>query len=463
MLAEHLLHDYQREGVQFVCDHPEALLLLKMGLGKTVTSLTAFNRLKYEQFEVNTALVIAPKKVVESVWKQEAEQWEHLHHLKVVRVVGSPKARLAALRTRADVHVIGRDVLPWLCAQYDGDLPWDMLIVDELSSFKDHASKRFKHMQIVLGGFKRRIGLTGTPGDIEKLWSQVYMLDRGERLGKHITHFRRNFLQGTSGRASGGRHFTKYVATEAASEAVRHRIADITLSMGLEKLKMPEKVDIDVRLDLSDKLAKQYRQFKRDAYTEIVEASDTPGEITALSGAALSTKLRQFVNGHIYNADRNVLPVHTVKLEALEELIEAAQGEPVIVAYAFQHGRDALLKRLAKYGAEQLGGADSISRWNAGEIPVLVTHPGSGGHGLNLQKGGSTLIWFGMTWSLDEYEQLVARIYRQGQLGDTVRVYHLLVNGTIDVRMRDIIAKGITDQDSFLDALKAEFRDVTSK
>jgi SNF2 family DNA or RNA helicase len=458
------LHNYQTAIANHIIENPTALEMAKMGLGKTVSSLTAFNTLKYEMFQVSNAVVIAPKKVVNYVWKQEAAKWEHLQHLKVVRVIGTPKQREAALRSPADIHVVGRDIIPWVCAFYGGPWPFDMLIIDELSSFKNASSGRFKALKIVTPGFKRRVGMTGTPApnSLEELWSQVYLLDGGERLGRFISHFRQKFfMRDGRGAAKGGRTFEKWKVQPNSKTLIYDAIADITLSLGLECLDMPELVKVDVLIELPAPKMKLYNKFKRDSYLDMVEG----GGIMALNAAVLTGKLLQAANGAIYDADRKVHDFHSEKLDAAEELVEASNGNPVLILYAYQHDRDRLLKRFAKQGIEVLGNKDngeddSVARWNRREIPIMIMHPASGGHGLNLQGGGSTMIWYGMTWSLELYEQTVARLFRQGQVSETVSVYHLLCVGTMDVRVRAMLKGKRVNQEDLMNALKKELAEV---
>lgn len=459
MLDEHNLHGYQWKSVNHIIENPAAMLFLKMGLGKTVSSLTAFNVLKYQMFSVRSALVIAPKRVMLSVWRQEAAKWRHLQHLRVIRVTGTPKQREAALRQPADIHVVGRDVIPWLCGFYRGEFPHDMLIIDEISSFKNPASNRFKALKVCTASFDRVVGLTGTPApnSLLELWSQVYLLDRGERLGRFISHYRKEFFAASSKRVGGGREVAQYELRNGMEEAIYERISDITLSLGLENLDMPEKVEVDIEIELPAKVQKQYKDFKRESYLRIMEA----GELVALNAGVLTGKLVQFANGAVYDADRNVIPVHKQKLEAIEQLIEEANGNPVLVFYSFIHDRDRLLEKFAKQGiVDMKSEPDSIERWNRGEIPIMIMHPKSGAHGLNLQAGGSTIIWYGVTWSLEDYAQANARLYRQGQQSETVSIYRILCKDTMDMRIAEIIKGKHEGQEALMSALKEELRDV---
>ena len=460
------LHNYQKAIAKHIINNPAALEMAKMGLGKTVSTLTAFNILKFDMFEISNAVVIAPKKVVNYVWKQEAAQWEHLKHLKVVRVIGTPKQRAAALRQPADIHVIGRDIIPWVCAFYGGPWPFDMLIVDEISSFKNASSGRSKALKLVTPSFKRKVGLTGTPApnSLDELWSQVYLLDQGARLGRFISHFREKFFTSTGkGYGKGARQYQKWEVREDSKKLIYEAIEDITLSLGLEHLDMPERVDVDIMVELPAPLLAKYKKFKRDAYLAITEG-EGPGEITAMNAAVLTNKLLQFANGAIYDKDRNVVDVHDEKLEVAAELVESSNGHPVLIVYAYRHDRDRLMERFKKQGVELLGnktsGADdSVDRWNAGKIPIMLMHSASGGHGLNLQGGGSTMIWYGLTWILELYEQTIARLYRQGQSSKTVSIYHILCADTMDLRVRDVLKGKRVNQEALMDALKRELAD----
>jgi SNF2 family DNA or RNA helicase len=461
MLRREQLHPYQLKIVNFIEEKAKAMLMVKMGLGKTVSSLTAFYALKYESFEINTALVIAPKRVVNLVWKQEVQKWEHLQGLRIVRVIGTAKQRRAALRQPADIHVVGRDVVEWLVAEMRGDMTkWDMLIIDEISSFKNPGSKRFKALRLVINQFKRVVGLTGTPApnSLLDLWSQIFLIDQGERLGRFISHYRNEFFVPNSGRGQGGRTFTKYALKKNGEAAIYDRISDISLSLGLENLDMPDLVEVDVMVELSPAKQKEYKRFKRESYLRILEEAREK-ELVAMNAAVLTGKLLQFANGAVYDQNRNVINVHDEKLAAVEELIDEANGNNVLILYNYQHDRDKLLKKLSKRGAVVMTD-EIVPKWNKGEVPIMLMHPKSGGHGVNLQGGAHTMIWYGMTWSLEDYSQTVARLYRQGQVSETVSVFHILTAGTMDERVMKIIKGKHQGQEALMSALKTELKDV---
>lgn len=390
--------------------------------------------------------MIAPKKVAENVWSHEAAKWDHLRHLRISRVLGSEKERLAALRRPADVYVINRENLTWLVEVLGRAWDFDMVVVDELSSFKYHRTKRFRALRKVRPLVKRLVGLTGTPmpnGYLD-LWAQVYLLDRGERLGKTITHYRNRYFN-TLIRPG----FQLYTLRAGADRQVNEQIADICLSMkAADYLRLVEPLRIDVPVMLSESEMAQYRVVERDAVLEFAEQ-----EIVAVNAAAATTKLLQMANGAVYDEHRKVVHVHDQKLERLEELIEAANGRPVLVFYSFLHDRDRIRDYL-KVAVRELKTAQDITDWNAGKIPVLLAHPASCGHGLNLQDGGSIIIWFGLTWNLEWYQQANARLHRQGQ-AEGVIIYHLIAEGTVDEDvLKALQGKGQT-QEEFLQALKA--------
>lgn len=449
MLDRNNLHAYQRTAVEHIKEHPESALFLDMGLGKTVSTLTAIVDL-INFFEVSKVLIVAPKRVAEMTWGDEVENWQHLNGLRVSVIKGTAKQREAAARADADIYTVSRDNLVWLLQMWGGSkVPYDMLVLDELSSFKNHQAKRFKAAKIIRRSCNRVVGLTGTPAPngLIDLWAQMYLVDGGVRLGKTITDYRANYFR--PGAQNGGIIY-EYKPLPTTENVLSEKIADITLSMkALDFLDMPELTYINNYVELSPKVKKQYDKFEEDQVLQLMQEE----EITALNAAALSNKLLQFAGGAIYDADRQVHGVHNEKLETLVEMIEAANGSPVLVAYNFQHEKDRILDTLKDYGAEALEGVDSVRRWNNGEIPVLVTHPASAGHGLNMQKGGNRIIWFGVTWSLELYQQFNARLWRQGQR-NRVFVHHIVARGTIDEKVIAALSGKAATQDGLMSAVK---------
>ncbi len=444
------LYDYQWTSVKHIIDNTHCALFLEMGLGKTVSTLTAINELMYNELEITRVLVVAPKRVVESVWDAEINKWEHLKHLSIVKVVGSAKQRREALQKDADIFIIGRDNIAWLCGMYGGGmLPFDTLVIDELSSFKSHKSQRFKALRMVQPSFSRVIGLTGTPAPngLIDLWAQMYLLDRGERLGKFITHFREQYF--TLAYNGFG-----YDLRKGSEPLIHEKIGDICISMkNADYLQLPELVNniIDIRFD--EAMQAKYDKFEEERVLQLIEDS-VDGEVTAANAAALSTKLLQFANGAVYDEDKNVHHIHDLKIDALKEIIEDANGKPVLVAYAFKHDATRIMATLKKYKPVKLSDDKDIVNWNAGKIKVLVMHPASGGHGLNLQSGGNIIVWFGQTWSLELYQQLNARLHRQGQK-QTVIVHKLVASKTIDQKVARVMEGKATKQEGLMDAVKA--------
>lgn len=440
------LYPFQRQGVQWILDRPACALFWGMGCGKTLTTLTAIDELIYDRLEVHQVLVIAPLRVAQDTWAKEAAKWPHLRHLRVARVLGPLEARLAALQQEADIFVINRENVPWLCETLSG-WPFDMIVIDELSSFKSAQAKRFKALRRVLGRVRRIVGLTGTPAPngLIDLWPQIYLLDRGERLGRTVTTFRDRYF--APDRANGHIIYS-YRLLPGAAEAIQSKIADVCMSLRKEDyLSLPGQIYESIELTPPPALLKRYKQFERD---KVMEALDEDGEIVALNAASLTGKLLQFANGAIYDAERGVHVLHDLKLDALEELIEEAAGEPVLVFYAFQHDRDRIITRLP---CRELSTEADIDAWNRREIPVAIAHPASVGHGLNLQEGGHIIIWFGLTWSLELYQQANERLNRPGQT-NVCRIYHLILKGTHDERVLAALKNKDVSQHALIDALR---------
>ena len=430
-------------------ENPYSGLFLDMGLGKTVSTLTCVSDLIFNSFEVSRVLVIGTKRVAENVWDAEAAKWKHTRHLRVSKIVGTAKQRLDALNANAEVFTLGRDNVSWLCAQYGGsNLPFDMLIVDESSSFKNPKSLRFKALKKVAASFDRVVILTGTPSPntLIDLWPQLYLLDQGERLGKTITVYREKYFRPNQ---KSGHIVYNYRLLNGSERIIQKRIKDICISMKAEDyLDMPDKVMNVVPIKLPDKKLSAYRDFEAEQVLSIIK----DGIVTAANAAALSNKLLQFANGAIYDEEKKVHEIHKAKLDALEEIVEANQGKPILVAYNFKHDLERIMKHFKALKPRMLKTKADENDWNAGKITMLVCHPASVGHGLNLQEGGNTIVWFGLSWSLELTLQLEARLYRQGQKQRKVVIHILATEGTIDT---DVIKRVELKNSSQQDLLKA--------
>jgi SNF2 family DNA or RNA helicase len=449
-------HNYQRYCIERVLDTPALGLLLDMGLGKTVITLTAVNDLKYNRFAVNKILVIAPKKVAESTWVKEASKWDHLKLLRFSTVLGSQTKRIKALNTPADIYVINRENVPWLVEYYKNAWPFDMVIVDEFSSFKNHQAKRFKSLKWVRPHIKRIVGLTGTPAPngMLDLWAQVYLLDGGERLGKTITGFRERYFE--PDQRNRDRVFT-YSPKQGADERIQQLIGDICVSMKAEDyLELPDIVFNTVPIILDSKAEKAYNKLETEMLLQVDETT-----IDAGSAAVLTNKLLQLCNGAVYDEDRNVVNIHDCKLEAFMELIEGLNGKPALVFYNFQHDKDRIKKALAKTNlrVRELKTPQDETDWNNREIDILLAHPASAAYGLNLQQGGNHVVWFGLNWSLELYQQANKRLHRQGQT-EKVIIHHLTVSGGVDEDVVRALENKTNTQDDLMAALKARIERV---
>jgi SNF2 family DNA or RNA helicase len=440
-------HDYQRYAETFIEEQPTAALLLDMGLGKTVITLTAINNLMFDRFDVYKTLVVAPLRVARDTWPDEIKKWEHLSGLRCSVAVGTEAERKAAILAKADITIINRENIDWLVNKSGIPWQWDMLVLDELSSFKSWSSNRFKAVWKVRPRIKRIVGLTGTPSGngLMDLFAEYKLLDMGVRLGRYITHYRDMYF--VPDKRNGLQVFS-YKPQPNAEKCIYERIADITISMkSTDHLQMPELVSSGYAVHLSEDERERYEEMKRDLVLQLPE-----GEITAANAATLSNKLCQMANGAVYDNDNEVSHIHDRKLDALEDIIEAANGKPLLIAYWFKHD----LKRIQKrFDAQKLDTADSIKRWSAGQIPVAVIHPASAGHGLNLQSGGCHLVWFGLTWSLELYQQTNARLWRQGQQSETVVIQHISAKDTIDEQIMAALAKKDKMQSDLIAAVKA--------
>ena len=436
-------HDYQAYASEFILDHPACCLMLDLGLGKTVITLTALWELLLDRFEVGRVLIIAPKRVASGTWPQEISKWDHLVGITYSVVMGTEEQRRKALMKPAFVYIINRENVVWLIE--NGYFHFDMLIIDELSSFKSYQSKRFKALRKVRSQIKRVIGLTGTPGNLMDLWAEIGILDMGERLGRFITRYRETYF--VPDKRNQIMIFT-YKPKPGAEEAIYDRIGDICVSMkAADYLKMPDLVVSNVEVKMDEKEQKKYHQLKGDLILPM-----DGGDIDAASAVGLSNKLLQMSNGACYDENGTVRKIHDRKLDALEDLIEAANEKPILIAYWFKHDRERLMKR---FQAVPIDKAEDIEKWNRGEIPVAIIHPASAGHGLNLQSGGSHLVWFGLTWSLELYQQCCGRLYRQGQ-EHTVTIQHIITKGTIDEKVLAALEKKDNTQEAIMAAVKAE-------
>lgn len=446
-------HDYQRYATEYIESHPEAAVFLDMGLGKTSITLTALNNLLFDYFDVHRILVIAPLRVARSTWADEIEKWDHLRDLTFAIAVGSEKERLEALRKQADITMINRENLQWLIEKSGQPFEYDMVVIDELSSFKNHQAKRFKALMKARPKVKRIVGLTGTPSSngLMDLFAEFKILDMGVRLGRFIGQYRNTYFKPDK---VNGPIVYSYKLLPGAEDAIYEKISDITISMkAADHLKMPELVNTKYMVHLSEKEKKKYEDMKAELVLELPE-----GEITAANAASLSGKLSQMANGAVYADNESILPIHDRKLDALEDIIESANGKPLLIAYWFKHDLIRIEQRLTekKVPFQKLDSDASMKMWNKGELPVALIHPASAGHGLNLQSGGSTLVWFGITWSLELYQQTVARLYRQGQSSRTVTVIHILTQGTVDEKIMKALAEKDSTQSALIDAVKAE-------
>ena len=442
-------HNYQSYATSFILKHPISAVLLEMGLGKSVISLTAINDLMLDYFDVSRTLVIAPLRVANSTWPDEIKKWDHLKHLNYSVVIGSEKERLDALKKPAHIYLINRENVDWLITKSGISWKFDMVVIDELSSFKSYQAKRFKSLLKVRPKIKRIVGLTGTPSSngLMDLWAEFRLLDMGERLGRYITYYRQNFFVPDK---RNQQMIFSYKPKDGAEKKIYSLISDITISMkSKDFLKMPECLMNEVIVTLSDKEQKLYDSLKHDMVLSL-----EGNEIDAINAAALSNKLLQMSNGAVYNDDKESLHIHDRKLDALEDLIEGANGKPVLVAYWFKHDLEKIKDR---FDVREIKSAKDISDWNKGKIPVALIHPASAGHGLNLQAGGSTLIWFGLTWSLELYQQTNARLYRQGQ-DSTVVIHHILTKGTIDEDVMKALKAKEKIQDALIDSVKARLK-----
>lgn len=442
-------HEYQSYATGFILDHPVSAVCLQMGLGKSVITLTAIQELIYDRFEINRVLVIAPLRVARDTWPAEIQKWDHLQGLTYSIAVGTERERKAALMMNTDIHIINRENVQWLVEKSGLPFNYDMVIIDELSSFKSHQAQRFKALMKVRPQVRRIVGLTGTPSSngLMDLWAQFRILDMGKRLGRFITRYRETYFQPDR---TNGMQVYSWKPLPGAEAAIYDAIGDITISMkSVDFLRMPECVmnTVRVRMDSSERNA--YNEMRKQMVIEL-----SGRQIDAKSAAALSGKLAQMACGMVYDENGDSVSLHDRKLDALEDLIEGANGRPLLVAYWFRHDLVRIQKRFPD--VRELRTSKDIADWNAGTIPVAAIHPASAGHGLNLQAGGSTLVWFGLTWSLELYQQTNARLWRQGQQAETVVIHHIITTGTIDEQIMVALQRKDRTQAALIDAVKAQ-------
>lgn len=447
--------NYQQYSINHIIDHKASGLFLDMGMGKTVSTLTAIDNLIFLG-EVNKVLVIAPLRVAEDTWSTEVDKWDHLKHLKISKILGTKKQREEALNKDADIYVTNRENVDWLVNECFDSWIWDMVVIDELSSFKSSKAIRFRALKKVRPYFKRIVGLTGTPApnSLIDLWPQIYLLDGGKRLGKTITGFKDRYFN--PGRRNGYVVYN-WELKEGAEEAIQNKISDICISMKADDyLDLPERIDNRVEINLSKKALDTYKQLEKELVIEIEEE-----DITAANAAVLTNKLLQMANGAIYSESKEVVNIHDEKIEKLEEIIDTSNGKTVLVFYNFKHDYNRISEMLTKkkINHQTLNTSEDIKKWNNGEIQVALLHPASAGHGLNLQYGGNIIVWFGLTWSLELYQQANARLHRQGQK-ETVIIHHLIAKGTVDEDVMNALANKEINQDMLLEAVKARLGEV---
>lgn len=447
--------NYQQYSINHIIDHKASGLFLDMGMGKTVSTLTAIDNLIFLG-EVNKVLVIAPLRVAEDTWSTEVDKWDHLKHIRISKILGTKKQREEALNKNADIYVTNRENVDWLVNECFDSWIWDMVVIDELSSFKSSKAKRFRALKKVRPYFKRIVGLTGTPApnSLIDLWPQIYLLDGGQRLGKTITGFKDRYFN--PGRRNGYVVYN-WELKEGAEEAIQNKISDICISMKADDyLDLPERIDNRVEINLSKKALDTYKQLEKELVIEIEEE-----DITAANAAVLTNKLLQMANGAIYSESKEVVNIHDEKIEKLEEIIDTSNGKTVLVFYNFKHDYNRISEMLTKkkINHQTLNTSEDIKKWNNGEIQVALLNPASAGHGLNLQYGGNIIVWFGLTWSLELYQQANARLHRQGQK-ETVIIHHLIAKGTVDEDVMNALANKEINQDMLLEAVKARLGEV---
>lgn len=444
---KYIPHKYQEYAKDWIIEKEKSGLLLDMGLGKSVITLTAIDDLMFDYFEIEKVLIIAPLRVAEFTWDAEIEKWDHLKDLKISKVLGPEKKRIEALEVKADIYIINRENIKWLVDKLVKAWPFDMVVIDELSSFKSNKAARFKALKKVRPCMKRVVGLTGTPAPngLLDLWAQIYLLDGGQRLGRTITSYRDRYFNPDKR----NQHiiFT-YKVKENAEEEIYEKLSDICISMKSEDyLDMPDRINNEIEVNLPENIKEKYKQLERDLLLPLEDS-----DIVANTAGVLTNKLLQMANGAIYDENGDVEVIHDEKLKVLDELIEAANGKPVLVFYSYKHDKDRIQKHIKD--VRVLENKEDIDAWNKGQVPIMLTHPASAGHGLNLQAGGSIIVWFGLTWSLELYMQANARLHRQGQK-ENVIVHHIIAKGTVDEDVMRALDKKEVNQEELLLAVKA--------
>jgi len=450
--------NYQEYAINHVMDHDAAGLFLDMGMGKTVSSLTALDNLIFLG-DTNKVLVIAPKRVAEDTWSTEIEKWDHLKDLRISIILGTPKQRDEAVKRDADIYVTSRDNIVWLVENYFKTWKWDTCIIDELSSFKSSKAQRFRALKKVRPYFKRIIGLTGTPApnSLIDLWPQLYLLDGGQRLGRTITGYKEQYFKPGD---RNGHIVYNWKLKEGSEQAIHNKISDICISMmAKDYLDLPERIDNKIYIELPKSAKEKYKELEKELIIELDNE-----DITATNAAVLTGKLLQIANGAIYSESKEVVEIHNEKINALLDIIEAANGKPVLVFYSYKHDLSRILKALRdnKLKGQELAGQEDIKKWNNGEIPILLLHPASAGHGLNLQYGGNIVVWFGLPWSLELYQQANARLHRQGQK-ETVIIHHIIAKNTVDEDVIKALSNKEVNQNVLLEAVKARLKEREQK
>jgi SNF2 family DNA or RNA helicase len=444
-------YEYQSYATEHIINNPYSALFLDMGMGKTVCTLTAVNDLLYDYFDAVKVLVIAPLRVAQHTWSREVEKWQHLSQLRISQILGSERQRVEAINKKADIYIINRENLDWLVRNYENNWSFDMVVIDELSSFKSADSRRFKALNRVRPYIKRLVGLTGTPATngLIDLWPQVYLLDRGERLERNISSYRNKYFY--AARGIGARTY-RWSLARGAERTIHEKIKDICISMSAKDyLKLPERINNTISIRLPKEPEKKYRELERDLAIVLKDS-----EISAVNRAVLTNKLLQITSGAVYDENREVKEVHEEKLKALENIIEEANGKPLLVYYSYRHECSRIKSYLLSkgYKARELEKSIDIEAWNRGEIPILLVHPASAGHGLNLQSGGNLIAWFSLPWSLELYEQANARLHRQGQM-EKVIIHHIVAENTIDEDVMWSLCRKEKNQNKLLEAVKA--------
>ena len=450
-------HEYQRFIIDKIINTKKILVALDMGLGKTVSTLSALDYLIFDSLEVNKVLIIAPLRVASWTWEEEIAKFDHLKYLEISKIIGSEDKRIKALNKESILYTINRENVVWLIGYYlKNKLTWpfDTIVIDESSSFKSHSSKRFKALKKVCQIANRVIELTGTPApnSLMDLWSQVYLLDEGKRLGRTITLYRQMYFYP---KIANGNIVYKYELKKGSEEIIYNKLSDIMVSLkAIDHLKLPDKVIKYIKLEMPEDVKKKYQELERNYILTIDKQN-----ITALSAGVVTNKLLQMANGQVYDEFKNVIKIHDLKIEALIDLIELNQDKPILVFYAFKHDLNHLLSKLDKYKPKQLLSDLDIKEWNLGHIRLMLCHPASMGHGINLQSGGNIIVWYGLTWSLELYQQANARLYRQGQ-NKPVYIYHLITKDTVDEDVIKRLESKEQGQDMLIEALKARIKKV---